>query len=565
MFRLKSVYIKDYKNIHEQTFDFSTNTGYIALIGLNGSGKSNLLEAISLIFQGLFDKKAIPFEYEIKYEMGGHLYERKKQSAKKDGARVKDDEMHYPSSVIACYSGEASRLWDAAYEDYYMHYFKGAIRNRSFAPQLIYVNKFCWKIAFISLLCSPRPTVKAFLKDVLQIVDITTISIQFKSDTQKREMFSDHTACRWFDTINHLQDEDPLKHINANVLSSIDMMTYGAQNAQAPDYVFQFLFLLALPERNADKGQTVDKLITDIKITINDVDFENLSEGEKKLILIECITQVLGDDNSLILLDEPDAHVHIENKKKILETIVQHTGQTILTTHSPILANFIQKAEKDNIYLLKDGRKIETNGVNKLSEISGEDIDFISSSVVVGSKNILVVEGISDVRCLTKAIEIWSRRDPKYKKLESIKFLSSGGTGDVKEIFTEVLLGQIDYIQKVVFLFDIDDAGKKGYNKVDELKREAQYNMYSQKIEAIYYNDDITKNFELEDLFPKEVYKYIVNDLHKLETYRDFKNNSKSTVSKIKDHIKEKSSSFKDEWYNDFQKVLEKLLITFNL
>lgn len=42
MFRLKSVYIKDYKNIQDQTFDFSSNTGYIALIGLNGSGKSNL-------------------------------------------------------------------------------------------------------------------------------------------------------------------------------------------------------------------------------------------------------------------------------------------------------------------------------------------------------------------------------------------------------------------------------------------------------------------------------------------------------------------------------------------
>ena len=109
MFRLKSVYIKDYKNIKEQTFDFSANTGYIALIGLNGSGKSNLLEAISLIFQGLFDKKAIPFDYEIKYEIDGHLYERKKQSAKKDGARAKDDDMQYPSSVIACYSGEASR------------------------------------------------------------------------------------------------------------------------------------------------------------------------------------------------------------------------------------------------------------------------------------------------------------------------------------------------------------------------------------------------------------------------------------------------------------------------
>lgn len=562
MFRLKSVYIKDYKNIHKQTFDFSTNTGYIALIGLNGSGKSNLLEAISIIFDDLYGIARVSDirEYEIKYEIDGVLYTYSTVDEYRNS-----NPLAKPSSVIACYSGEDLRLWHTAYETYYMQYFKDAIRDKTFSPRIIYINKYCWKIALISLLCSSKPKVKEFLKNILSIDDIRAVDIHLDADSEKRAKFADHTACRWYDYIKRLQDEDDRHWINANVIATTDMLTYGARQAEAPDYIFQFLFLLALPGKNEEKEQTIDKLITDISISINGVSFDNLSEGEKKMILIECITQILGDENSLVLLDEPDAHVHIENKKKILETIEQYNGQTIFTTHSPILANFIQKAEKDNIYLLKDGRKIETNGVNKLSEISGEDIDFISSSVVVGSKNILVVEGISDVRCLTKAIEIWSRRDPKYKKLESIKFLSSGGTGDVKEIFTEVLLGQMDYIQKVGFLFDIDDAGKKGYNKVYELKREAQYNMYSQKIEAIYYNDDITKNFELEDLFPKEVYKYIVNDLHKLETYRDFKNNSKSTVSKIKDHIKEKASSFKDEWYNDFQEVLEKLLITFNL
>ena len=55
--RLKSLYIEDYKNIKKQTFDFSNSTGYIALIGLNGSGKSNLLEAIGLIFNGILNKK----------------------------------------------------------------------------------------------------------------------------------------------------------------------------------------------------------------------------------------------------------------------------------------------------------------------------------------------------------------------------------------------------------------------------------------------------------------------------------------------------------------------------
>ena len=79
--RLKSLYIQEYKNIKEQTFDFSNNTGYIAFIGLNGSGKSNLIEAISLIFNGFLNKKRIPFEYEIRYEHDGKNYTRKKRGA----------------------------------------------------------------------------------------------------------------------------------------------------------------------------------------------------------------------------------------------------------------------------------------------------------------------------------------------------------------------------------------------------------------------------------------------------------------------------------------------------
>lgn len=567
MFRLKSLYIKDYKNIHEQTFDFSNNTGYIALIGLNGSGKSNLLEAISLIFDDLYN---IPHTeevqgYTITYEKGDHSYTYTTLDEHNNIIPLAKGEKVCPSSVIACYSGEDLRLWHMAYEGYYMQYFRNAIGDKTFSPTIMYINKYCWKIALISLLCSSKDVIKEFLKKVLSIADITSVDIHLDADETKRALFSDHAACRWYDNLKRLQDEDDQQLVNAKVIATTDMMTYGAPHSEAPDYIFQFLYLLSLPEKNGDKGQTVDKLITGINITIDGVSFDNLSEGEKKLILVECITQVLGDENSLVLLDEPDAHVHIENKKKILETISQYGGQTILTTHSPIMANQIQKENKDNIVLLKNGKNIDTDGINKLEAISGEEIDFISSSVVVGSKFILVVEGISDVRCLTKAIDVWSKKDVKYKKLESIKLLSAGGTGDVKEIFTDVLSPQLDYIEKIVFLFDVDDAGKKGYQKIDDLKNVDEYKGFSAKISAIYYNDNITRNYELEDLFPKEVYKFIVEDLRKLETYRDFKNNTKQTASKIKDHIKEKASSFNDEWFNGFDHLLDRLINEFNL
>ena len=560
--RIKSLYIEDYKNIKKQTFDFSNNNGYIALIGLNGSGKSNLLEAIGLIFKGFFNNEKIPFVFELQYNHEGKEYIRKPRSAKIDNVKVKSSDMFNPSSVIACYSGEDFRLWNLVFEDYYMHYFNQAIKGLSFSPKLMYVNKYCWKIAFIALFCSYKKSTSDFLEKCLHITDLTSINCHFAIDALKKEKFKENQSLKWFNRIEELQNENTNKIINANTIKTIDMSIYGVTDSQDNSkYIFQFLYLLSIPEKNSEKGQTIDKLITDIEIDINGVNFDYLSEGEKKMILITCITQILGDENSLVLLDEPDAHVHIDYKEKMLEEISAFKGQTIFTTHSPIMANQIQKVKKNNLFLLKEGKNIDVDAINKLSEISGEDIDFISSSVVVGSKYILVVEGISDVRCLTKAIKVLAKQNPIYEKLESIKLLSAGGSGDVKEIFTDVLLSQIDYIDKIVFLFDIDHAGKTGYGKIDALKKDNKYKQFASKIDAIYYNNNLNKNFELEDLFPEEAYRHIVNKLHSLKSYRDFKNRSEPVTSEIKDYIKNEVSSFQQNtWFEGFKPVLDKLL-----
>ncbi|UKK54378.1 AAA family ATPase [Prevotella sp. E2-28] len=86
--KLCSLDIDSYKNL-KGLYSFNNN-GYIAMIGLNGSGKSNLLEAISIVFDGIVNKNGsgIPFDYEIVYELNGHIYARKKGQAKKDGKKM---------------------------------------------------------------------------------------------------------------------------------------------------------------------------------------------------------------------------------------------------------------------------------------------------------------------------------------------------------------------------------------------------------------------------------------------------------------------------------------------
>ena len=70
----------EYKGLRDQTFDFhATSDGVVALIGLNGSGKSQLLELIAETFAYLerrqrsdFRVRArLPFSVSVAYELAG--------------------------------------------------------------------------------------------------------------------------------------------------------------------------------------------------------------------------------------------------------------------------------------------------------------------------------------------------------------------------------------------------------------------------------------------------------------------------------------------------------------
>ena len=145
MFRLKSLYIRDYKNIHEQTFDFSDNTGYIALIGLNGSGKSNLIEAISLIFDELYgiphSEQVYVNGYKITYEIDGQQCVYTTLDEQNNTIPLVQGDKICPSSVIACYSGEDLRLWNVAYMLHYKDFFPAALRDKDYVPLVMYIDK----------------------------------------------------------------------------------------------------------------------------------------------------------------------------------------------------------------------------------------------------------------------------------------------------------------------------------------------------------------------------------------------------------------------------------------
>ena len=562
--KLISLYIDEYKNIEKQNFDFSNNTGYIALIGENGSGKSNLLETISIIFSYLYNGQNAPFNYKIVYDLAGQS-----QTVESKDGKIISDKAQYPSSVIACYSGEDLRLWHMAYEGYHMQYFNKAISNKLYIPSLLYINKYCWKIAFISLLCASEQgdhSITDFLMTKLGINEASEVELIFTIDHEKLEKFKNHDALSWFNRFSETN-----YNVNAKVLATTEPNPSNDEirKQKICKTIFQYLYLLSQPKQN--EINKVDKLITDITIKIKDIDFDNLSEGEKKLILIECITKVLGDEGSLILLDEPDAHIHIARKKELLNAIDSFEGQAVLTTHSPVFVNEINKKHADNLFFIEKGEITSSTFVNKLTELSGGEIDYLNGTIVLSSKQILVTEGPYDKRYIEKAIEIWSAKEEKYKKLSQVAIIPSNSASNADTFYNQVIFPQINRYQKIVFLFDFDDGGYSGWKKISNIKEE--------KLEALFYQHDYSISLNtnnspktndtimVEDFFDPEAYKVKVDwaNLNNKKSHKDFRSFRENMASIIKSYIEKNYNSFKDEWFDGFKPVLDQLISIFQL
>lgn len=493
MFRLKSLYIKDYKNIHEQTFDFSNNTGYIALIGLNGSGKSNLLEAISLIFDellGIEHSRQNNVEgYRISYEIDGQPYTCASLDENNNTIPLDKKGKIFPSSVIACYSGEDLRLWDMAYMPYYMRFFNEALHGKNYVPRTLYINKYSWKIAIISLLFSLNRDVQHFVEDVLHI-DVNNVTVQFIYNQISNPQ--PHDAYNWIDRVE--------KQYGSKDIPLEELRDFGLGNTIHTDLtedklIFYYLYFLSMPKKSP--RQPVDKIITDITIKLGTFEFDSLSEGEKKMILIACITQILGDDNTLVLLDEPDAHVHIENKKAILDAITQYSGQVILTTHSPIFTNFMEDV---NLFLIESGMLMSEEKKNVIESISGREIDIINGTCVVNSKYIVITEGSTDISYIQQAIKALHATNPRLKKFDKVAFLPQGSADHTESFYNDVVSRLPDTVVSILYLFDNDKAGQTNAQKIQE----------KTKVQCLFYQPDYDapypSTYYIEDYFPESLY-----------------------------------------------------------
>jgi predicted ATP-dependent endonuclease of OLD family len=170
--RIDWLKIPSYRNLQNFEIDFDEKQPTTVLLGHNGSGKSNLLEAIVEIFRELESGKSTWFGYSIRYICNNMQIEveadpgaSRQLSIKANGRSVsikefnKNKRDYLPQYVFGYYSGWSSRL-ERQFDEKTRRYYYEVLRNsdddmplrRFFFCEENIVNSSCWPFSWIGTL-----------------------------------------------------------------------------------------------------------------------------------------------------------------------------------------------------------------------------------------------------------------------------------------------------------------------------------------------------------------------------------------------------------------------------
>lgn len=453
-FRFNSLKLENFKNFKNFEHNFILHNNLSVLIGNNGSGKSNLLEAISAIFAELYLNIPTKFGYHLEYDIKGHRISLLKKNGKPkkifcDCKKVTKISLELngliPSKIIAMYSGEETRLW----EKYFSKSYEKWKKNVNKINRMRYISKDYWDIALFSLLMSDAEDHKQFIKEDLSINIIDKIEFEFDLIRLKNSI--DQNLNRFVNIIN------PQKKyiINLNFTKLKSLLSYTNSHE---------LFTLLT---NASMHKT-NKMIKSVKVFFNDgLNISDLSEGEKKKLLLKATMDLVADENSIILLDEPDAHIHEVGKAYICSMFEhyseEYNRQIIVTTHSPTLTHCINN---NHLIMLenKDGYSAVINHekIDKIKNLTGGIWSETKQNIFLNSTTPLILfEGIGDITYVKTAINLFKSEFPL---LENVDFLPFGGAANACE-FAKDIKEIVNKEKKIIMIFDRDDAGQDGMGK----------------------------------------------------------------------------------------------------
>ncbi len=409
--QLKYLYIKEFRNLKKfkLKFHYNENNPLTVLLGKNGAGKSNLLEALLFIFRNLHytESLPVPFDYIIQYKIHGFDIKitaseeaKPKYKFEIDGKKVSAKEILeisktwmyekqpeklegiLPENVLVYYAGYSKRM-ENYFEKTDEDYTKALRENKyyGFRP-LFYYKPIHYRFILLGLFASKLPALSKFLKEKLKIEKLLHFEIiiqrpewaKLKADKHDNFWRASGRVKILFEFLQanaipeeRLNDDTLRFSFNAETLSKLIPSSTIATEID----------LVKLLDA-ADLGG----YIKDINIYFQkqkvkaELEFSHLSEGEQQLIAIRGGVELLRDRESLFLMDEPDTFLHPDWQREFMKYLNNDNTNDhyVMATHSPQALSMVHI---NNVVIMENGVNHSAN-----SESYGKDTNSILEEIL---------------------------------------------------------------------------------------------------------------------------------------------------------------------------------------
>ncbi len=226
---------------------------------------------------------------------------------------------------------------------------------------------------------------------------------------------------------------------------------------------------------------------------------KRMGEGFKRLFVI--LFYIFHPQYKIILIDEPESHLHPSIIKKFLHILdtENHGNQVFLTTHHP---SFIQAKHLPRTWRVARNERNNTS-VYGFPEQNIDIQRFIQeinddNSSMLFSDKVLLVEGVSDHIFMREMINKF------YEKDKDIKVVYTSGKGSV-DLYAD--LCEAYHIPYAIML-DRDAINSTSLSRVKKFPRLKKSVSFKEKLKILKENDIFILKKDLEGTYPKRYKEY---------------------------------------------------------
>lgn len=472
------------------------------IVGENGTGKTNLLEVLVTIFRDLDLDVRTSFAYTLKYECHNrniYIYAEankipkflvnERSVTKTDFLRHKDD--FFPRHIFCYYSGNNPRLVRLFYthqkkhlEDLTTGYDK-ASESRDISLELqrfFYAKTVHSKFVLLSFFMEGDEKSQQFLADVFGITGLESVLFEIRrptwatgtrtaKGTPGKRFWNAKGLVKKF--LNHLYEYSfaplELKQVQLqrdfNTKDREELLCLYLESPEKLRAMVQEHYPKPQQFFDALESTDISDLLEDVRILLHSnrsktpVAFSELSEGEQQLLTVFGLLRFTKQDESLILLDEPDTHLNPIwgwQYFDMLEKALEKPGSShfIMVTHDPLVISDLEKEQVQVLHRKEDGRiyadepKVSPRGAGiagiLMSELYGlrGGLDRHTLKLLEEKRILAVTENLSpqqrkrlrDLQDMTEGLGFTrDDKDPNYKRFLDALYKRNDYTDIIKK------------------------------------------------------------------------------------------------------------------------------------